>query len=83
MNDGLVITPVPSLVATLLHEERKKGAPLTQHEVEVIRDQAPSIVMTRAQRAAVDEARGYLDIDPESVWESWRSARAAFYARDN
>jgi len=76
--EEIIITPVPSLVATLLNRERSKGSPLTQSEVEEIRDNVPCIAMTKAQRAAVDDSRGYLDIDPELAWEQWQVARLDF-----
>lgn len=44
-NDGLIIYPVPSLVATLLNRERTKGSPLTEEEVIQIRDTCPAIAM--------------------------------------
>ncbi len=78
MRDRLIITPVPSLVSTLLNREQAKGSPLTQGEVETIRDQIECIVMTREQRAAVDESRGYCDIDPEEAWDTWQVARLDF-----
>ncbi len=78
MSDQLIITPVPSLVATLLNREQAKGSPLTQSEVETIRDQIECIVMTPEQRAAVDESRGYSDIDPEVAWDAWQVARLDF-----
>jgi hypothetical protein len=75
MGDHLIITPIPSLVATLLNKERAKGSALTKEEVEAIRDNAPSQVLTAMQRAAVDARRGYDDIDPERAWEDWQIAR--------
>lgn len=75
MGDRLIITHIPSLVATLLNKERAKGAPLTREEVETIRDDAPAKVLTPEQRTAVDEGRGYDDIDPEQTWEDWQIAR--------
>lgn len=82
MGDRLIITHIPSLVATLLNKERAKGAPLTQEEVETIRDAALAKVLTPEQRAAVDEGRGYDDIDPEQAWEDWQIARLELIAED-
>jgi len=73
--DYLIITHVPSLVATLLNKEKAKGKPLTQNEVESIRDNAPAVAMTQEQRASVDKGREYLDIDPENVWREWQLAK--------
>ena len=75
MEEDIIITHVPSLVATLLNKEKEKGTPLTQEDVEEIRDNAPCVAMTPEQRKAVDERRQYDDIDPEFAWEEWQIAR--------
>jgi hypothetical protein len=75
MNDDLIITPVPALVAILLAKEREKGTALTREEVEEITDKAECIAMPRHARKKVDESRGYEDIDPEQAWEQWQIAR--------
>ncbi|MFC7339665.1 hypothetical protein ACFQY0_20945 [Haloferula chungangensis] len=80
MGDRLIITHIPSLVATLLNKERAKGAPLTRKEVESIRDEAPAQVLTPEQRAAIDERREYDDIVPERAWEDWQVARLELIA---
>lgn len=75
MSDNLIITPMPSLVATLLNKERSKGAALTREEVEYIRDSIPCVALKPEDREAVDRRRGYDDIDPETAWEDWQIAR--------
>lgn len=75
MEDDLIITPVPALVALLLAKEKEKGAPLTREEVEEITDKAACIAMPRHARKKVDEGRGYEDIDPEQAWEQWQKVR--------
>lgn len=75
MEDDLIITPVPSLVAVLLAKEKEKMTPLTQAEVEDVSVNAQCIAMPRLARQKVDEARGYEDIDPEHAWEQWQQAR--------
>lgn len=75
MEEDIIITHVPSLVATLLNKEREKGTPLTEEEVLGIRDNAPCVAITPEQRAKVDERRQYEDIDPEYAWEEWQVAR--------
>lgn len=82
MGGRLIITHIPSLVATLLNKERAKGAPLTREEVETIRDEAPAQVLPPEQRAAVDERRQYDDIDPENAWEEWQLARVELTEED-
>lgn len=68
---GLIITPVPALVAVLLDLEQKKGSALTEAEVVAARDAADCIAMPRDVHAKVVNARGYVDIDPENVWVDW------------
>lgn len=73
--NGLIIYPVPSLVATLLNRERAKGSPLTEEEVIQIRDNCAAIAVPADVARQMDESRGYLDIDPENCWEEWQLAR--------
>lgn len=75
MDDDLIITPVPALVAVLLAMEREKGVALTREEVEEITHRAECIAMPRHARKKVVEARGYEDIDPEEAWEQWQKVR--------
>lgn len=75
MDDELIITPVPALVAVLLAKEKEKGAPLTEAEVEEITDKAECIAMPPHARRKVDESRGYQDIGPERAWEQWQEVR--------
>jgi hypothetical protein len=75
MEDDLIITPVPALVAVLLAKEKEKGLPLTKEEVEEIADRAECIAMPNHARKKVDEARGYDDIDPEKAWDEWQNVR--------
>ena len=79
MDDDLIITPVPALVAVLLAKEKEKGSPLTQDEVAEITDKAECIVMPRHARKKVDEDRGYDDIDPEHAWEQWQQVRQGLH----
>ena len=75
MEDDLIITPVPALVAVLLAKVKEKGVPLTREDVEKITDKAECIAMPRYAREEVDEARGYNDINPEHAWEEWQHVR--------
>ena len=63
-----VIAFIPSLVATLLHVEREKGAPLTVSEVLEIRDNAPCRAIRPIELPKLVARRGYEDIDPERCW---------------
>jgi hypothetical protein len=76
-NEHLIITPVPALVAVLLHMETAKGSALTEAEVLDARDKAACIVMPRHAHEAVVKARGYLDIDPERAWEEWLAFKSS------
>jgi len=73
--EELIIYPVPSLVAILLNREEAKGSPLTEEEVVQIRDTCEAVALPIDVARQVDEARGYLDIDPENCWEEWQRVR--------
>lgn len=77
-NEDLIIYPVPSLIAILLNRERAKGSPLTKEEVIDIRDTCKAIAVPPDVAQKMDEARGYLDIDPENCWDEWQLAREDF-----
>lgn len=73
--DGLVLVFMPSLAALLEKAEQLKGAPLTEEQVIRIRD-AALVVATRSQAAsAVEEQRGYADVDPANPWVTWQVIR--------
>jgi hypothetical protein len=59
-----VIQPIPALVAILLSVEKKKGSRLTKLEVDAIRDEITVLVTAPEAAKAVDDRRGYKDIDP-------------------
>jgi len=67
----LAIVFIPALVAVLVAKEKEAGRALTREEVEAIRDSATAMrVPIETAREMVRE-RGYLDLDPEDVWEEW------------
>ncbi len=70
--EELLIVPVPSLVATLVAEEREKGAPLTEEEVLRTRDNSPAIALYASIAKELAEERGYDDLDPENIWNEWQ-----------
>lgn len=74
-DEDLIIYPIPSLVSTLIAWERAKGSPLTEEEVIQIRDNCHAVAAPPDVARKIDEARGYLDIDPENCWEEWQRAR--------
>ena len=73
--EPLVPVPIPALCAILLNAEKTLGRPLTEDEVLAIRDAMPCITMHVLDRAALEEKRGYRDIDPENAWEEWLQLR--------
>jgi len=68
---SLVIVFMPSLVATLLRAEAKKGGGLTADEVLRIRDACNVFVTVPPAARAVEQRRGYPDLDPEEPYEGW------------
>jgi hypothetical protein len=74
----LAIQYIPALAAILLSTEKKKGSALTQEEVEVIRDRASVMVTLPDAARAVEDQRGYRDIEPSRAWEEWRLLRVQF-----
>lgn len=79
-SEKLIVFCIPSLVATLLDRERSKGSALTEAEVIGIRDGCPAKMLTPAEARAVEERRGYKDIDPRHCWEQWQEVRLEFFA---
>jgi hypothetical protein len=75
-DEPLILTPIPALGVLLLHLEKQKGSPLSEAEVLQARDKAVCVALPLSKRRAVDEQRGYQDIDPENVWEEWLAFKA-------
>ncbi len=71
----LVPVFMPALSAILINAEDKKESPLKESEVLEIRDNASCIMMERSHSEAMDESRGYKDIDPENCWYDWQMLR--------
>jgi hypothetical protein len=69
--EELVITPIPALCALLLNMEKSKGESLTEAEVIAARDSAVCMMVPRSVHKAMEESRGYRDLDLENVWEDW------------
>jgi hypothetical protein len=72
---GLVAVILPSLALILEQAERQKGEPLTEAEVNSIRDRAPAIQMHRADFIKWAAARGR-DLDPDNAWAQWQARRS-------
>jgi uncharacterized protein YegJ (DUF2314 family) len=72
---ALVPVFLPALVVLLVHAEDVKGEPLSKNEVLAIRDDGSCIMMDEEDARAMDESRGYRDIDPENCWYDWQIQR--------
>jgi hypothetical protein len=68
----MTIVFIPALVAVLVAKEKDAGRELTCEEVESIRDSATAIRVPFEVAQDMVRERGYLDINPENVWEEWR-----------
>jgi hypothetical protein len=67
---------MPALIAVLIHLEREKGAAMTETELLAARDNAVSMMLPLSQRRALDQSRGYRDIDPDNLWQEWCAHKA-------
>jgi hypothetical protein len=73
--EPLVPVPIPPLGILLLHLEKQKGARLTRDEVVEARDKAVCMMMRLSHKLALEEKRGYRDVDPGNVWDDWQAFR--------
>jgi hypothetical protein len=80
--EKLIITPIPSLAAVLLHHEQEKGSDLTEEEVLFIRDNAVCVTLPVAAHRGVEESRGYKDVDLDDTWASWLELKRSFDTKD-
>lgn len=80
--EPLLAVFMPSLIAVLIAEERKRGRPLQAPEAEAIRDAATVVAVPQSAVAAIDEGRGYTDIDPERCYEDYLRVRGDLVEHD-
>lgn len=73
--DGLVLVFMPSLAVLLGHAEELTGTPLTEEQILRVRDAALAVVTPVDVAAAVEQSRGYTDMDAARPWESWQVIR--------
>jgi hypothetical protein len=73
--EGLVLQFIPSLAAMLTRAEQLAGRPLTREEVLRVRDNCPVVVSEAEPARAVEEGRGYADLDPADPWPGWQELR--------
>lgn len=71
----LVPVIMPSLVAMLAAMERQQRRPLRASEVSELVAKSPCIAMERAQALALEQSRGYADLEPDLAWEQWQLIR--------
>lgn len=69
----MAIVFIPPLITILVAKQTEAGRPLTQQEVENIRDNAVAMNMPDDVAHQLNEKRGYDDIDPENVWQEWNA----------
>lgn len=74
-DEKLVPVPIPALGILLLNLEKQKANPLTMQEVIDARDKAICIMLPQSEKLAMDEKRGYRDVDLEDIWASWLAFR--------
>jgi hypothetical protein len=77
MGNDVTLVPdfIPPLARMLAAAEQKKGSPLTQQEVETVRDESVCIMMTPADSRAINQSRGWIDVNPENCWVDWHRLR--------
>ncbi|AMV24971.1 hypothetical protein VT84_11270 [Gemmata sp. SH-PL17] len=74
-DNPLVPVFTPPLATLLAHAEKLKGAPLTEAEVERVRDHAICIIMQPGDADKMTTSRGYRDVEPENCWADWHRLR--------
>jgi hypothetical protein len=73
--EPLILVFIPALLVLLLNAEEKKGSPLTEAEVNAIRDSGVCMAMPASAALALVEKRGYPDINADAAWPEWQRAR--------
>jgi hypothetical protein len=71
----LVPVFMPTLHVLLMALEAKEARPLTQEQVESIRDDGACITMKPADAQKLERSRGYADLNPELAWQQWQVVR--------
>jgi hypothetical protein len=69
--DGLSLVFVPSLAALLTRAQQLNGAALAEDQVVRIRNGSLVMVVSHGDARAMEEQRGYVDIDAADAWHSW------------
>jgi hypothetical protein len=71
--DNLTVVYVPALCVVLMQMERDKGQSLCEAEVRAACDTAASVTVPVYVRDAMENSRGYRDLDPSDLWRNWLS----------
>jgi hypothetical protein len=80
--DGLELFFIPSLAGMLWRAQKEKGAALTEDEVLQMRDRVAVVVMPHEDARAMEERRGYVDIDGADAWQGWLRLQEEDQAQD-
>jgi hypothetical protein len=67
-HDELVPVFMPPLGVILAKAEKAKGGPLTEAEVQHIRDECYCIMMPADRAGQMALSRGYRDVEPRNCW---------------
>lgn len=73
----MAVISIPSLAVRLTEAEQRKGAPLTQEEVESVNSRTLYVCVPDNIARGMEVFCGYADIDPHKCWEAWLNYRAA------
>ncbi len=76
-DDPLIPVPMPALVVLLLELQERLQRPLTRVEGLIARDHCHCVMLPRSRQLEMAVERGYTDIDPNTVWESWQAFLAS------
>lgn len=76
-DEELVPLPVPPLHILLAAQEKELGRPLSEIEINKIRDDAVCVMVPRSKRATVEEGK-IVDIDFENAAIDWHKRRIEF-----
>lgn len=77
----MAVISVPALGGLLAKAEWRKGSPLTEEEVEKIRDITTQVLVPDNIARTLDPFCGYANVDPQKCWETWQRYRAGALAR--
>lgn len=80
-DDPLIPVPIPDLGVLLLTLQQRQQRPLTKIEVLIARDHCHCVMLPLSQKLQRDQERGYPDVDPADVWDSWQAFQAMYASK--